>query len=79
MSDAPEPPDEAPVASTGTVDESTLLPVERDRRFVVRLVLLLLVGLVAGAFVAAQLRHYAGTCGARLIRPGDTVIPPRAP
>lgn len=78
MSDAPEPPDDPPVASTGAVDESSLLPVERDRRFVVRFVLLLLVGLVGGVFVAAQMRHAAGTCGARLLRPGDTVIPPGA-
>jgi hypothetical protein len=76
MSDAPEPSDTPPVVSTGAVDESTLLPVERDRRFIVRLVLLLLVGLVAGAFVAMQLRGAAGSCGAKLIRPGSTVIPP---
>ena len=76
MADAPESTDDVPVSSSGAVDESTLLPLERDRRFVVRLVLLLLVGLVAGAFVAMQLRHAAGSCGAKLIRPGSTVIPP---
>ena len=78
MPDAPEPTDDLPVASTGAVDESTLLPVERDRRFVVRLVLVLLVGLMAGAWVAMHLRNAAGSCGAKLIRPGSTVIPPRA-
>lgn len=76
MSDAPEPSDNPLATSTGAVDESTLLPVERDRRFLVRLVLLLLVGLVGGAFVAMKLRGAAGSCGAKLIRPGSTVIPP---
>ncbi len=42
MADTSEPSDTPPVVSTGTVDESTLLPLERDRRFLVRLVLLLL-------------------------------------
>ncbi len=76
MADPSEPSDLPPVPSTGAVDESTLLPVERDRRFLVRLVLLLLVGLIAGAFVAMKLRGAAGSCGAKLIRPGSTVIPP---
>lgn len=78
MPDDAEPDDTPPVVSTGAVDESTLLPLERDRRFVVRLVLMLLVGLIAGVFVAMQIRHTAGSCGAKLIRPGSTVIPPRA-
>lgn len=76
MADPSEPSDTSPVTPTGTVDESTLLPIERDRRFLVRLVLLLLVGLIAGAFVAMKLRGVAGSCGAKLIRPGSTVIPP---
>ncbi len=70
------PDDEPPVPSTGTVDESTLVPVERDRRFVVRLVGLMLVGLLAAAFVGAKIKGFAGTCGAGLIRPGSSVIPP---
>lgn len=74
MSDAPEP---SP-PPTGSVDESSLLPVERDRGFLVRLVLLLLVGLIAASFVAVKLRNEAGACGAKLIRPGSTVIPPRS-
>jgi hypothetical protein len=78
MSAVPEPSDDLPVASGGAVDESTLLPVERDRRFVVRLVLMLLVGLIAGSFVAMKLRNEAGSCGAKLMRPGSTVIPPRS-
>ena len=76
MADAPESTDDLPVASTGAVDESTLLPLERDRRFLVRLVLMLLVGLIAGGFIAMKLSHEAGSCGAKLIRPGSTVIPP---
>lgn len=76
MADPSEPSDTPPVVSTGAVDESTLLPVERDRRFLVRLVLLLLVGLVGGSFVAMQLRGAASSCGAKLMRPGSTVIPP---
>ena len=78
MSDAPEPNDDLPVASSGAVDESALLPVERDRRFVVRLGLMLLVGLIGGSFVAMKLRNEAGSCGAKLMRPGSTVIPPRS-
>ena len=74
-----DPTEEPPVPSQGTVDESTLLPVERDRRFLVRLVLSLLVGFVAAGFLAMKLRHEAGSCGAKLIRPGSTVIPPGAP
>lgn len=72
------PEDDPPPPSTGTVDESTLLPVERDRRFIVRLVLALLVGLIAAAFVAVKIRSAAGACGAGLIRPGSSVIPPRS-
>jgi hypothetical protein len=73
-----DPNEDPPVVSTGSVDESTLLPVERDRRFVVRLVLALLVGLIATSFVAMKIRSAAGACGAGLIRPGSTVIPPRS-
>lgn len=69
--------DEDPeIPSTGTVDESTLVPVERDRRFLFRLVALILTGLIAAAFVGAKLKGWAGTCGAGLIRPGSSVIPP---
>jgi hypothetical protein len=64
--------------STGQVDESTLLPVDRDRRFVYRLVAALLVGVIAAAFVGAKLQGWAGHCGAGLIRPGASVIPPDA-
>ncbi len=69
--------DEDPqIHSTGAVDESTLVPVERDRRFLFRLVALLVVGVIAAAFVGAKLKGWAGTCGAGLIRPGSSVIPP---
>lgn len=67
----PEPP------STGAVDERDLVPVERDTRFVYRLVALLLLALVAAAFVGAKLKGWGASCGAGLIRPGSTVIPPR--
>lgn len=73
MSEEPEPP------STGAVDESTLVPVERDRRFVVRLVLMLLVGVVVAVLLGSALKGWAGSCGAGLIRPGSSVIPPNAP
>ncbi len=61
--------------STGSVDESTLQPVERDRRFVYRLVAALLVGVIAATFVGSKLQGWAGSCGAGLIRPGSSVIP----
>ncbi len=68
--------EEPPVPSTGTVDESALVPVERDRRFLYRLVALILVGVIAAAFVGAKLKGWASSCGAGLIRPGTSVIPP---
>lgn len=71
-----EPPETDPLPpSAGVVDESSLVPVGRDRRFLVRLVLLALVALVASSFVALKLQRAAGSCGASLIRPGATVIP----
>lgn len=70
-----EPVDETPPPSTGTVDESSLQPVTRDRRFLVRLALLAGVATVAATFVGAKLQRAAGACGASLIRPGSTVIP----
>jgi hypothetical protein len=74
MADEPtEPP------STGAVDESTLVPVERDRRFVVRLVLLLVVGAIVATFLGAWVQRRAGACGHSLLRPGESVIPPPAP
>lgn len=66
---------DAEITPTGTVDESSLEPVGRDRRFIVRLVLSSLVGLVAAVWVGAWLRRSAGSCGASLVRPGSTVIP----
>ena len=67
-------PEGAP-PSTGTVDESSLQPVGRDRRFIVRLVLLSLAAVIAAAFVGARLQRAAGSCGSSLVRPGSTVIP----
>lgn len=75
MSAPPDLPPDAP-PSSGTVDESTLVPVERDRRFLVRLVLLLLLGLMAALWVGAKMQRAASDCGQGLIRPGSSVIPP---
>lgn len=72
-----DPPEEP--TSTGTVDEASLVPVERDRRFVVRLVLLLVVGAIAATFVGAWVQRRAGHCGRGLIAPGSSVIPPSSP
>lgn len=74
----PSPEEELP-PSTGKVDESTLQPVERDRRFVVRLVLLLLVATIVAAMIGAWIQRRAGSCGAGIIRPGSSVIPPETP
>ncbi len=70
-----DPVDETPPPSTGTVDESSLQPVSRDRRFLLRLTLLAGVATLAATFVGAKLQRAAGACGASLIRPGSTVIP----
>jgi hypothetical protein len=67
--------EESSVPSTGKVDENELVPVSRDTRFLLRLVLLALLGVIAAAFVGAKLKGFAGTCGAGLIRPGTSVIP----
>lgn len=75
MPDTPE--EDQPPPSLGTVDEASLEPVTRDGRFIVRLVLLCLLGVTAAAFVGARLKGAAGSCGAGLIRPGGTVIPPQ--
>lgn len=73
-------PSEEPLPpSSGKVDESTLQPVERDRRFVVRLVLVLLVATIVAASVGGWIQRRAGACGAGLIRPGASVIPPERP
>ena len=72
MSDTPE---DTPPEPTGAVDESSLAPVTRDRRFIARLVLLGLVAALASSFIGMKLRSAAGSCGASLIRPGSTVIP----
>lgn len=73
MADTPEP--EVP-KSTGTVDESTLEPVTRDVRFVVRLVMFCVVGVIAAAFVGLRMRSAAGNCGSSLVRPGGAIIEP---
>ncbi|MFO0627503.1 MAG: hypothetical protein U0325_17985 [Polyangiales bacterium] len=70
-----DPADETPPPSTGTVDEASLQPVTRDRRFLVRLALLAAVATGAATFVGAKLQRAAGACGASLLRPGSTVIP----
>lgn len=57
-------------------DDLGLEPVGRDRKFLVRLVLCCLVGVIAAGFVGLKLRTAAGSCGASLVRPGGTVIEP---
>lgn len=74
----PSPEEELP-PSAGKVDESTLQPVERDRRFVVRLVLMLAVAVVVATSVGGWIQRRAGACGAGIIRPGSSVIPPETP
>lgn len=63
-------------APEGKVDESTLVPMERDRRFLVRLVSMLIIGLIVAVWLSAKMVNAAGACGAGLIRPGSSVIPP---
>lgn len=61
---------------TGKVDESELEPVTRDSRFIVRLALALAVGAMLAITVGAWMRGAAANCGASIVRPGSTVIPP---
>jgi hypothetical protein len=65
---------ERPESKPG-VREDELEPIRRDRGFIVRLVLLSLLGMTAAAFVGWKLKGAASGCGAGLIRPGGTVIP----
>jgi hypothetical protein len=60
-----DPVDETPPPSTGTVDESSLQPVSRDRRFLLRLTLLAGVATLAATFVGAKLQRAAGAAGPR--------------
>ena len=70
--ETPEP-DSAPTPSPLRDDE--LEPVPRDTRFVVRLVLALLVGLLAALWLAHRMQRGAASCGGNLLRPGGSVIP----
>ncbi len=71
----PDPPDPPP----GAPRDLELEPVGRDPRFVVRLILALIVGLIAASYVGLKLKGAASGCGSGLIRPGTTVIPPGQP
>jgi hypothetical protein len=73
MSESPgeEPP------STGHVDEAELEPVTRDGRFITRLILAAVAGVIFTVIVGAWLRGAAANCGSSILRPGSTVIPPR--
>jgi hypothetical protein len=66
-----------PERTTGPVNEAELEPVTRDRRFIVRLVLALLVGLLGAILIGRWMRGAAANCGSSLVRPGASVIPPR--
>lgn len=70
----PDPPDRH-----GAPRDLGLEPVGRDPRFLVRLILALLVGLIAASYVGLKLKGAASGCGSGLIRPGTTVIPPEHP
>lgn len=56
-----------------------LEPVRRDPRFIVRLVLLLLVGFIGASFVGLKLKGMAAGCGGGLVQPGSSVVPPSEP
>ncbi len=71
-----EPSSPTPPESTGTVDENSLVPMGRDWRFVFRLVSLLVIAGMSAAFVGYKLQRAAAGCGASLVRPGASVIPP---
>lgn len=74
MSDAEKDPENPP--SLGTVDESTLEPMPRDGRFIYRLVLGVFIAIAAVVVIGGWMRGAAAHCGASLVRPGGTVIPP---
>ena len=71
MADEPEKP------TTG--EPLDLEPMERDRSFVFRLVALIVIGLIAVAFVASKMKSAAAGCGSGLVRPGSSVVPPQNP
>jgi hypothetical protein len=58
---------------SGSVDD--LEPMGRDRVFVIKLVVALVLGLVVAALVGWKIKTSAAGCGAGLIRPGSSVIP----
>jgi hypothetical protein len=71
-----EPDGHEPAAkSPESRDSLDLEPVQRDSRFIVRLVLLTIVGLIAATFVGMKLKGVAANCGSGLIRPGSSVVP----
>ena len=75
MADELNQPEEP--ASSGTVDEKSLEPVGRDSRFIYRLVLLFVLAIIGAVILGAWMRGAAAHCGANLVRPGSTVIPPQ--
>jgi hypothetical protein len=66
--------DKAPRPSSDELGD--LEPIRRDRGFVYRLVAALIAGAMAATFVGWKLQRAAAGCGAGLVRPGSTVIPP---
>ncbi len=63
----------------GSDDLDNLPPIKRDYGFLFKLIGALALGLVISAFVGMKLKGAAAGCGADLIRPGQTVIPPAQP
>jgi hypothetical protein len=64
----PEPP---------PTDDLEDLPIKRDYGFLVKLILALLVGLAAALVIGWKMQSAAAHCGANLVRPGSTVVPPQ--
>ena len=73
MTDSDDKPSSKP---EGDLD---LEPMPRDPRFIVRLVLMLIVGFIGASFVGLKLKGMAAGCGSGLVQPGSSVVPPPEP
>jgi len=59
-------------------DDDALEPMKRDSAFLYRLVALLVIGAAIAAFVGLKIKSAAANCGAGMLRPGGSVIPPES-
>lgn len=66
-----EPPDPSTPG-----EEEPLEPIRRDRVFLYKLVFAIAVGITVTVMIAGRMKRAAAGCGAGLIRPGASVIPP---